>query len=164
MPSAGTPVTFVCVIDTTKSLAAIRAALDPISPASTEREMEVGAAAATDELRQVAYAVAAFANGLDDGTGFFNSSTEFGEQLAAGLDEARRMSTVSGLLQGLEVDELLRVVEIAMLRLNGATGPHASRRVLMSAANREALQRISQSVTSTLLDADMPADPEDEES
>lgn len=152
------------MIDTTKALAAIRAALDPITPASTEREMEAAVAAATDELRQVAYSVAAFANGLDDGTGFSNSSTEFGNQLAAGLDETRRTSTVSGLLRGLEMDELLRVVEIAMLYLNSATGPHASPRVLMSAADRNALQRISQSVSSTLLDSDMPTDPEDEES
>jgi hypothetical protein len=153
----------VLVIDTKKSLAAIRAALDPISPGSTERDMEAATAAATDELRQVAYGVAAFANGLDDGVGFFNSSTEFGEQLAAGLDEARRMSTVSGLLRGLEVDEVLHVVEFALLQLNAASGPHGHPRVLLDAANRKALQRISESVSSTLLDADMPADPEDED-
>lgn len=150
------------MIDTTQKLTAIRAALNPISPNSSEREVEAATAAATDELRQVAGAVAAFANQLDDGTGFFNSSTEFGQQLAAGFDEVRRVSTVSGLVRGLEVDELLHVVEFAMLRLNSASGPHGYPRVLLSPENRSALQRISESVSSTLLDADMPTDPEDE--
>jgi hypothetical protein len=162
-PQAGDSVASVHVIDTTESLASIRAALHPINPEASEFDIDAATDAATDELRHVAYGVAAFANGLDDGIGFFNSSTEFGRQLAAGFDQTRRMSTVSGLLRSLGTDELLYVVGLAMLQLSVASGPSGHPRRLLSDNNREALQELSEIVSSTLLDANMPADPKDED-
>lgn len=150
------------MIDSTRTLAAIRAALDPISPDSTEHGIEAATAAATDELRAAALAVASFVNKLDDGTGFFNSSSEFGRQLGAEFDEVRRVITVSGMLRSLEVNELLLVIGMAMLRLQVASGPDGRPRALLSAEDRSALERISESASATLRDADMPSDPEND--
>ena len=149
--------------DLTESLAAIRAALEPIGPLSSDAETNAATAAASAELRKVASSVAEFANALDDGTGFFNSSSEFGRQLATEFDAARRGSTVMGLIEALNVPEALRAVELALLHVQGWAGPHAARRVLLTEQDRKALRRISDGAIETLLDAAMPADPEDEE-
>lgn len=149
--------------DTTRSLAAIRAAYAQITEESTEQEIEAAIASATVELRLVASDVAGFANALDDGTGFANSSTEFGEQLAKQFDETRRISTVVGVMQALGTHEALVAVEMALLRLNARTGPHALRRELLSDSDRAALERIRVLAAETLVDAQMPNDPEDED-
>ena len=79
----------------------------PISPDSTDEEISAATDAAEAELALVASVVPDFAHQLDDGTGFFNSSTGFGRQLARHFDKVRRGSTVMGVLDDLDVAEVL---------------------------------------------------------
>jgi len=151
------------MIDPARSLTTIRAALDPISPDSTEEEISAVTSAAEAELALVASAVADFANQLDDGIGFFNSSTEFGRQLARHFDKVRRVSTVMGVLDDLDVAEVLLAVDVALLRVTVQVGPHAARRVLFTDDDRAATERIRKTMAGLLLEAAMPADPEDED-
>ena len=151
------------MIDAARSLTTIRAALNPISPDSTDEEISAATDAAGAELALVASVVADFANQLDDGTGFSNSSTEFGRQLARHFDKVRRGSTFMGVLHELDVAEVLLAVDVALLRVTVQVGPHAARRVLLTDDDREAIERIRTTLTGLLLEASMPADPEYED-
>lgn len=146
-------------MDTTRSLVSVRAALDSAN-ASDERDLDAAAADATTELRNVAAEVAAFANELDDGVGFFNSSTEFGRQLADQFDEVRRVSTVMGVVQALSLSEALFAAEMALLQAGARTGSGSGRRQLLTEADRNALERIRNTAADALVDASMPNDPE----
>jgi len=147
----------------TSSLAAIRAALGAITIASTDEEIDAACAAAAGVLRDVTFGIAGFANELEVGTEFFNSSMEFGRQLADQLEQARRVSTVLGLIQGLTVREVLTAVELALVQTQARTGPHALRREPLSDLDRGSLRRIGGIADETLVDAAMPKDPENED-
>jgi len=151
------------MIDPARSLIAIRAALNPIRPDSTDKEISAATDAAEAELALVASAVADFANQLDDGTGFSNSSTDFGRQLARHFDKVRRGSTVMGVLNELDVAELLLAFDVALLRVTAQVGPHAARRVLLTDDDRAAIERVRAALAGLLLEAAMPADPEYED-
>lgn len=142
------------------SLAAIRAALDPITPDSTEQQMGAATSVATAELRRAAAVVAGYANALDDGTGFFNSSSEFGRQLAVEFDEARRGSTVMGLLEALSVEETLFALQFALLHVQARTGPHAVPRSFLDERQLATLERIRDAAAAALVDSAMGADIE----
>lgn len=149
--------------DNAAALETIRAALNPVTPYSSESEINAATEVATEHLRRVARSVAEFANALDDGVGFFNSSTEFGRLLADEFDDVRRGSTVMGLVRGLSVSESLNAAEMALLLTNARTGPSALRRELLGSTESASIQRIGELASSALLDAAMPSDPEDEE-
>jgi hypothetical protein len=142
------------------SLAAIRAALDPINPDSTEQQMRAATSVATAELRRAAAVVASYANALDDGTGFFNSSSEFGRQLGVEFDEARRGSTVMGLIEALSLEETLFALQVALMHLQVQTRPHAVPRSFLDEEQQATLARIRDTAAAALVDSALGADIE----
>ncbi|KAA1415349.1 hypothetical protein F0U44_21970 [Nocardioides humilatus] len=151
------------MFDAASALSTIHASLAAITPVNGTDEIDAATDTATNELNRAAAAIAAFANQLDDGTGFFNSSTEFGRQLAVEFDETRRGSTVFGLLHALSVPEALSAIEYALTFIQVRVGPHSNHRAVLDDASRNGLARIRDTAAEALVDAAMPADPEDED-